>query len=199
MADFEEVIVTLQTSTEVEIHSWAGNDDALPLIIVAPDTSPRDWDEFVPYLSPSHSPLLARVTSPLELLMLIWEIGEPVLLLAQGPEATAIASETVATAAGSISSLIICDGELSDGQLDSMHEIATLILRGRQNDVLSHESAVRMHDALRHSILIEPENCANFPAKDNPDAAASAVNWFIAGPGNDSPEFDEAEPVDPKA
>jgi len=183
----------------VQVHSWAGSDSAQPLVIVAPDSSPRDWDEFITYLSQSHSPVLPRVTSHLELLMLIWEIGEPVLLLAQGPKAVAIASETVATAAGSINSLIICDGELGDRQLAGMHDISTLILRGRQNDVLSHESAVRMHDSLRHSTLIEPENCGNFPAKDNPDAAAAAVNWFIAGPGSESAGFDEAEPIDPKA
>ena len=199
MVDFEEVTVTLQSGTNLEVHSWSGSDNAQPIVILAPESSPRDWDDFVSYLSPSHSPLLPRVSSPLELLMFIWEIGEPVLIIAQGDDAIRIAGDTVAMAAGSISSLVVCDGELTDDQISAMHEIATLILRGRQNTVLSHENAVRMHDSLRHSTLIEPENCGNFPAKDNPDAAASAINWFIAGSGAESTDLEEPEPIDPKA
>ena len=58
---------------------------------------------------------------------------------------------------------------------------------------------MELHDALRHSTLTEPGNCGNFPAKDNPDAAASAVNWFIDGAGSDGDEFTDVEPIDPKA
>jgi len=197
MVGFEEVAVRLQSGVEVTINAWAGRDDAQPMLIVADGTSPSDWDEFASFLGPSHSPVLTSITDALDLLHLIWEIGEPVLLMSQGEDATSLISQVVSTAAGAVSDIVICDGELSPDEIGSMHEISTLILRGRQSTAVSHESAVRMHDSLRHSTLAEPEACGNFPAKSNPDAAASAVNWFLTG--SDTTEFDASEPVDPKA
>jgi pimeloyl-ACP methyl ester carboxylesterase len=97
------------------------------------------------------------------------------------------------------SSITICNGELSGERIDDMHAISTLILRGRQSKSLTHESAVLMHDAIRHSTLIEPEDCGEFPAKDNPNAAASAVNWFLVGSDSDDEGFSDSNPIDPKA
>ena len=96
-------------------------------------------------------------------------------------------------------SITICDGELTSEQITGMHEISTLILRGRQSSSLSHEAAVLMRESMRHSTLIEPENTGEFPAKDNPDAAAGAVNWFLSGSGSDGGEFSGTEPIDPKS
>jgi len=199
MADFEEVIVTLQSGVDVKVHAWSGSDTAQPLVVVGQNTTPDDWNEFISFLSPSHSAILADVSSTHQLLQLIWEIGEPVMLLAQGELATDVVSGLAATARGAVTSIVISDREIPTDHLKDLQGIPTLILRGRQSTALSHESAVSMHDALRHSTLIEPENCADFPAKDNADAAASAVNWFISGSGSNDTAFDAAEPVDPKA
>ena len=199
MVEFEKVAVLLQSGKTVDVHAWAGSDAALPMVIVAPDTLASDWHEFVEFLAPSHSPILADVASAYELLLLIWEIGEPALVVAQGGSAVQMVGDLVVSSPAAASSIIISDGEVPENNLSSMHEIETLILRGRQGEVLSHESAVRMHAALRNSTLTEPENCGDFPAKDNPDATAGAVNWFIGGTNAKVDSPGGAEPVDPKA
>jgi hypothetical protein len=48
-------------------------------------------------------------------------------------------------------------------------------------------------------MLIEPEDCGDFPAKDNPDAAAAALNLFIGKSGDSEDDFSDSEPVDPMA
>jgi hypothetical protein len=198
MAEFENVAVTLQSGIEVQVHSWTNTAAENPLVIVAPGTATGDWDEFASLLSPSHAPILVDVSSALELLHFIWEIGEPVALLSQGDEATGWVSDLVGSSPAAATSITICDGEISADQISGMHAISTLILRGRQGKLLSHESAVVMHESIRHSTLAEPEDCGDFPAKDNADAAASAVNWFLAGSGRGDNEFSDAEPIDPK-
>jgi hypothetical protein len=45
-------------------------------------------------------------------------------------------------------------------------------------------------------MLIEPEDCGDFPAKDNADAAAAALNLFIADSGDPEDGFSDSEPVD---
>lgn len=169
------------------------------MLIVAPDSSPEDWHDFAALLSPPSSPVLAEVSSALEVLMFIWDMAMPVDLVTQGQQAAEWAAELVAMAPAAASSITICNGELSGERIDDMHAISTLILRGRQSKSLTHESAVLMHDAIRHSTLIEPEDCGEFPAKDNPNAAASAVNWFLVGSGSDDEGFSDSNPIDPKA
>jgi hypothetical protein len=56
-----------------------------------------------------------------------------------------------------------------------------------------------MHDALSNSTLIESENTRCFPAKNNADAAAAAINWFNSSASSDETEFGDSEPIDPKA
>ena len=199
MADFEEVTVTLQSGTDVKIHAWPGHGGTQPLVFVALESLPADWNEFASLVGPSHSPILADISSAMDLLMLIWEIGEPVLILSQGQVATNIVSKLVTSAPAAATSIIICDGLIHSDQLNEMHEISTLIMQGRQSSALTHETAVQLHGTLRHSTLIELENCGDFPAKNNPDAAASAVNWFLSGPSNSDDEFTGSEPIDPKA
>ncbi len=169
------------------------------MLIVAPGTTSDDLNEFVSLLAPPNSPVFAEVSSALELLMFIWDMGVPVNLIAQGELAVGWASELVSMAPAAAGSITICDGELTADQIDQMHAISTLVLRGRQSSSLSHEAAVQMHESLRHSKLIEPEECSDFPAKDNPDAAAAAVNWFLAGSGSNDNEFSTIEPIDPRS
>ena len=198
MAGFEKVFMTLESGSYIKIHAWDSHHDAHPLVIVAPNSSAVDWDDFVAFLAPSHSPILANVSSSLELLMLIWKIGEPVLIMAQGQRAVDIASILVATAPAAAARIIVCDGEIRSNKVDDTHEISTLILRGRQSKTLSHATAVKMHESLNNSTLIEPENCGDFPAKDNPDAAASAINMFLSGASGSFNEESETDPIDPK-
>lgn len=199
MADPSKTAITLQSGVEVPFYIWDTLSHWSPMLIVAPGTLPEDWHEFAAYLAPPSSPVLPEVSSALEILMFIWDIGTPVNLVAQGQQASGWVSELVAMAPAAAASITICNGELTVDQISGMHEISTLILRGRQSSSLSHESVVRMHDLLRHSTLTEPEECADFPAKDNPNAAASALNWFLAGSGSNDHEFSAAEPIDPKS
>ena len=198
----EPATITLQSGVQVPLYVWDSprpSSQKSPMLIVAPDSSQEDWHEFAALLSPPSSPVLAEVSSALEILMVIWDMGMPVDLVTQGQQAAEWAAELVAIAPAAASSITICNGELSTERIDGMHAISTLILRGRQSKSLTHETAVAMHDALRHSTLIEPENCGDFPAKDNADAAASAVNWFLAGSGSGDEEFSDSNPIDPKA
>ena len=201
----EPTTISLQSGAQVPFHAWDSanprslKSPKLPMLIVAPDSSSEDWNEFAALLAPPSSPVLAGVYSALEVLMFIWDMAVPVDLVTQGQPAAEWAAELVAMAPAAASSITICNGELSVDHIKGMHAISTLILRGRQSKSLTHESAVMMHDALRHSRLIEPENCGEFPAKDNPDAAASAVNWFLSGSGSGDEEFSDTNPIDPKA
>jgi pimeloyl-ACP methyl ester carboxylesterase len=199
MVDVEQVTVTLQSGVDVRVHSFGtGSDNAQPIVIVEPESSAEDWMEFAALLKPSHSPIFAEVSSALELMLLVWEIGEPVSLLSQGDQAAEWVSAVVNMAPGAVASLIVCDGEIPADRIAEMHAVTTLILRGRQGELLNHEDAVRLHESLRHSTLMEPENCGDFPAKANPDAAASAVNLFLSGSDEDD-VFSAGEPIDPKS
>ena len=201
MVDFENISVTLQSGAVVRVDAWPGSDAAQPIIIVAPGTSAEDWSDFASRLVASRAPVLAGVSSALELVLLIWELGEPVLLLSQGDAAAAWVSQVVNLAPGAVTALVICDGVVPADLIGTMHAVSTLILRGRQSKLQSHEDAVRLREALPHSMLIEPEDCGDFPAKDNPDSAAAALNLFITGlgeSGESADAYSDSEPVDPK-
>ncbi|MDA1278973.1 MAG: alpha/beta hydrolase [Chloroflexi bacterium] len=199
MGNFEQITVTLQSGTPVSINAWPGSDAAQAIIIAGPGTSAEQWSKFAAQVVPSHSPVLADVSSSRELLLLIWEIGEPVMLLSQGEVASAWVSEVVSMAPGAVTALAICDGYVPTSLIGTAHAVPTLILRGRQSKLQSHEGAVQLHGALPNSKLIEPENCGDFPAFDNPDSAAAALNLFIAESGGSIDNFAASEPVDPKS
>ena len=202
MSDFENISVTLQSGVAVQVDAWPGSDAAQPIVIVAPGTAAQDWSDFASRLVVSRAPVLAGVSSAHELVMLIWEIGEPVLLLSQGDEAAAWVSRVVNMAPGAVTALAICDGVVPADLIRTMHAVSTLILRGRQSKLQSHEDAVRLRESIPHSMLIEPEDCGDFPAKDNPDAAAAALNLFVTGLGESGEPvegYPGPGPVDPKA
>ncbi len=199
MSDFENISIKLQSGTVVRIDAWPGSDTAQPIIIVAPGTSAEDWSEFASLLVASRAPVLAGVSSAFELVQFIWEIGEPVLLLSQGDAAAGWVSQVVNSAPGAASSLAIYNGLIPIDLIAVSHAVPTLILRGRQSKLHSHEDAVRLLEALPHSMLIEPEDCGDFPARDNPDSAAAALNLFITGSGESADSYTDSEPVDPKS
>ena len=123
--------------------------------------------------------------------------SEPVLLLSQGDDAAGWVSEAVNSAPGAVTALAICNGRVPTELIGTMHAISTLILRGRQSKLQTHSDAVSLYESLPHSMLIEPEDCGDFPAKDNADAAAAALNLFIADSGDPEDGFSDSEPVDP--
>ena len=199
MGDFEQVSVTLQSGSDVRIDAWPGAETAQPVVIVAPDTTADNWSQFSSNLVLSHVPVLAHVSSYYELILLIWKIGEPVLLISQGKEAAHLVARAASSAPGAVSKIVICDGDIPSDQIESMPLVSTLVLRGRQSKLTSHTAAVLLHERLFQSMLVELEHCSDFPANDNPAAAAAAVNMFITR-SQSSEDYEPAqEPVDPKS
>ena len=177
----EKIRVRLQSGSTLQIHAWPGSESAQPAIIVAPDSSPAYWSDFVSNLNKSHAVIFVEVSSAYELLMLIWEIGEPTLVLGEGLMAADWISQVLDIAPGAINATIICDGDVPTHRINTMHAVPFLILRGRQSTIQSHERAVQMHEQLRNSTLAEPEGCGNSLTRYNPEIAAAAINWFLTG------------------
>ena len=76
-----------------------------------------------------------------------------------------------------------------------MHAVPTLILRGRQSTIQSHQRAVQIHEQLRNSTLAEPEDCGNALARSDPEVASAAVNWFLSGTNIISNDFPNPNPA----
>ncbi|MDP6072889.1 MAG: alpha/beta hydrolase [SAR202 cluster bacterium] len=59
----------------------------------------------------------------------------------------------------------------------------TLIVRGRKSTLLTHETAVKMREALpKNQVrLTELENAAHWLYQDTPEAFEATVRWFLAG------------------
>ncbi|MBP38769.1 MAG: hypothetical protein CL726_05585 [Chloroflexi bacterium] len=97
----------LQSGADLRIAAWAVDDEAQPMVIVSTDSDDTDWNEFVSFLTPSYAPIVADVSSAYELILLSWEIGEPVVLLSQGNVATDWIASTVASARGAVTALFV--------------------------------------------------------------------------------------------
>ena len=194
MSRIEKIGVRLQSGSTLQIHAWPGSESAQPAMIVAPDSSPAYWSDFVSHLTQSQAAIFVEVSSAYDLLMLIWEIGEPALLLGEGLMAADWISKTVEIAPGAVNATIICDGDVPTHRINTMHAVPTLILRGRQSTIQSHQRAVQMHEQLRNSTLAEPEDCGNSLTRYDPEVAAAAVNWFLAGTKVISNDFPNSNP-----
>ena len=197
MNRLEKIGVRLQSGSTLQIHAWPGSESAQPAMIVAPDSSPAYWSDFVCQLTKSHSAIFVEVSSAYDLLMLIWEVGEPTLLLGEGLIAADWITEIVDIAPGAVNATIICDGDIPTHRINSMHAVPTLILRGRQSTIQSHERAVQIHEQLRNSTLAEPENCGNSLARYDPEVASAAINWFLSGTKIISNDFPNSGPSHP--
>ena len=193
----EKIGVRLQSGSTLQIHAWPGSESAQPAMIVAPDSSPAYWSDFVCQLTKSHSAIFVEVSSAYDLLMLIWEVGEPTLLLGEGLMAADWITEIVDIAPGAVNATIICDGDIPTHRINSMHAVPTLILRGRQSTIQSHERAVQIHEQLRNSTLAEPEDCGNSVARYDPEVASAAVNWFLSGTKVIFNDFPNSSPSHP--
>ena len=127
--------------------------------------------------------------------MLIWEVGEPSLLLGEGLMAADWITEIVDIAPGAVNTTIICDGDIPTHRIKSMHAVPTLILRGRQSTIQSHQRAVEIHEQLRNSTLAEPEDGGNSLARCDPDVASAAVTWFLSGTKSIANDFPNSSPA----
>ena len=103
----EKIGVRLQSGSTLQIHAWPGSESAQPAMIVAPDSSPADWSDFICQLTTSHSAIFVEVSSAYDLLMLIWEVGEPTLLLGEGLMAADWITEIVDIAPGAVNLSLI--------------------------------------------------------------------------------------------
>ena len=195
MSRLEKIDVRLQSGSTLQIHAWPSSESAQPAMIIAPDSTPAYWSDFVSQLTQSHAAIFVEVSSAYDLLMLIWEVGEPTLLLGEGLMAADWISKIVDIAPGAVNATIICDGDIPTHRINTMHAVPTLILRGRQSTIQSHQRAVQMHEQLRNSTLAEPEDCGNFLARYDPEVAAAAVNWFLAGTQVISNDFHNSSPA----
>ena len=58
----------------------------------------------------------------------------------------------------------------------------TLILRGRQSNLLTHEVAVRMREAIPRARLAELEGGGHWFYQESPEAFETTVRWFLENP-----------------
>ena len=55
----------------------------------------------------------------------------------------------------------------------------TVLIRGRQSDLLTHDTAVKMRESLQGSLLIELEGGGHWFYQESPGAFETAVRWFL--------------------
>lgn len=58
----------------------------------------------------------------------------------------------------------------------------TLVVRGRQSNLLTHEVAVRMREAAPRARLVELEGGGHWFYQESPEAFEAAVRWFLDNP-----------------
>jgi pimeloyl-ACP methyl ester carboxylesterase len=128
-----------------------------------------------------------------------WNAGEPVILIAQGG-AGARACLAAVAAPGSFRALVLADyapPEDSDEYRGVI--VPTLVFHGRQSPAETHAQAVRLHERVLNSRLIEPENCGPQPTRSCAPVLAESIDWFLSGLGREYMEFAAgSEPVDPR-
>ncbi|MQG00990.1 MAG: alpha/beta hydrolase [SAR202 cluster bacterium] len=58
--------------------------------------------------------------------------------------------------------------------------VPTVIIRGRQSDLLTHQTAVKMREKLSGSLLAELEGGGHWFYQESPGAFESTVRWFLS-------------------
>jgi hypothetical protein len=133
-----------------------------------------------------------------------WLAADPIVLVAQG-EAGRIACDTARLAPGAIRALVLADYAPKPGSADhSGLAVPVLVFHGRASSAETHVQAVKLHDEIAGSHLIEPDDCAELPAKNCATVLAESLAWFLYDLGKPFMEFDQfrdsdADPVDPRA
>ena len=134
----------------------------------------------------------------------VQSLTEPTILLAQG-DAGKLACEAALLVPAAITALVLADYAPRAGSINhSSLAIPVLVFHGRQSAAETHAQAVRVHEEIPGSQLIELDNCGSLPTKDFPTQLSESVRWFLHEMGKPHMQFadfpgSEAEPVDPKA
>jgi pimeloyl-ACP methyl ester carboxylesterase len=129
----------------------------------------------------------------------VWWAGEPAVVVALG-ETGRLACRAASISPGSFRALVLADYVPPAGSTEHKGlAVPTLIFRGRQSKAQSHEQAVKLHEEMRGSHLIEPENCGAEPTKTGATVLAESITWFLEELGKPYMEFKTSQkPVDPK-
>ena len=132
-----------------------------------------------------------------------WWSADPVVLVAQG-EAGRVACDAARLAPGSLRALVLADYAPIPGSTDHAGlAVPVLVFHGRASSGETHAQAVKLHEEITGSHLIEPDDCAELPTKNCASVLAESVSWFLDDLGKPFMEFTQfsgsgAEPVDPK-
>lgn len=132
-----------------------------------------------------------------------WWAADPVVLVAQG-EAGRFACDTARLAPGTLRALILADYAPKPGSANHTDlAVPVLVFHGRASSGETHAQAVKLHDEITGSHLIEPDGCAELPTKNCATVMAESLMWFLDDLGKPFMEFgltsDSAEePVDPR-
>jgi pimeloyl-ACP methyl ester carboxylesterase len=119
-------------------------------------------------------------------------LGGTKIVVAHGQSGRSICS-ALSAEPGLTRSLVLAEYNPPPGAAEHASlNLPVLVLRGRQSRTQSHEAAVRLHEAIPASRLIEPEDCGDWPFGACPDAAAAAVAWFAGSIADEWLEFDIA-------
>lgn len=133
-----------------------------------------------------------------------WWSADPVVLVAQG-ETGRVACDAALLAPGSLRALVLADYAPKPGSIDHAGlAVPVLVFHGRASSGETHAQAVKLHEEITGSHLIEPDDCAELPTKNCASVLADSVNWFLGDLGKPFMEFTQfsgsgTEPVDPKA
>lgn len=194
----KEIDLLLYGGRTIKCLEWTGQKaGAPPIVLVADQGGPKDWNAFADQMSVDHRVLAVAPEESSSLLQVVWAVGEPAIVVTQGTtgrEACRVAS----VAPGAVRALVLCDyAAPADATEHKSVAVPSLVVRGRQSEALNHDDAVALHEAIPDSHLVEPEHCGSWPAKDCADDFETAVRWFIQELGKPMMEF-EVQGGDPK-
>lgn len=132
-----------------------------------------------------------------------WWAANPVVLVAQG-DAGKLACDAARLAPGAIRALVLADYAPEPGPVDhSGLAVPVLVFHGRSSPARTHAQAVKLHEEIDGSHLIEPDGCGELPTKNCPSVFTESLNWFLHELGKPFMEFNQfegshKEPVDPQ-
>lgn len=187
--------LTLPTGREVEASLWSPKEDdegdglGIPLALFSSLADSGQWSTFAASISRDRlvygfSDLPAYI-----LLQSVWAIGEPAVLVTQGPAAGEAGLRIADIAKGTISALALVDYHLPDHEVDltAQPTCPIAVIRGRQSQIADHTQAVAARDAIGSKCrLIELENCADRAAESCPSEFETAIRWLILENGENS-------------
>ncbi len=144
------------------------------------------------------------LTSAWDPVTIAWWAADPIVLLAQGAPAR-LACKTAKLAPGALRALVLADyspGQDSDASTGIV--VPVLVFHGRDSSAETHTQAVRLHEDIPGSHLIELDGCVELPTKNCATALAESLTWYLDELGKPFMEFDQfngasKEPVDPRA